>query len=97
MPLYLPAGIRQIAADQKHPWYHPEIDLNNDLAVFVDGDLIDPMQHPMTVVDEINGFVKYITVGTQGEITFDSLDRIRTTRRKGRVEIFMKKGTANVD
>lgn len=93
MVLYLPAGIRQIAADKKHPWYNPQIDVQS-LVVFVDGDEIT---QPITVADEINGYVKFLKVGTQGEIEFDDLDRIRTTRRKGKVQIYIRKDGQRVD
>lgn len=64
------------------------------LVIFVNGEEIT---QPVTVADEINGYVKFIKIGTQGEVEFDDLDRLRTIRRKGKVEIFIKKDGQRVD
>lgn len=90
MPLYLPAGIRHIHVDPKHPHFH-ELANTGELVVMLNG---EPFDKPIIAADEVNGFIRVLKTNAIGEALVrvqGKLVRPQTYTVKGHVELFLRK------
>jgi hypothetical protein len=95
MPLMLPADFKNIASDDRHPWFRPEAHDPN-LVIFLDGEPCLDMD--IVEASETNGFVKILKKGRDGNYLRNPRhpDKLDTVRLKGKVQFFIRKENPNV-